>query len=271
MLPQSSSSDTSLKTQDLILPSLMVLAQAERLGLGPITSAQLENALRPALPLSAADQESTASDSLSRFGRKVRNLVSSHQTLINAGLVKPVEVEGETRAYVRISPKGQALLFDHMLGLMSDTAPAIDKLMEAEPVLSAVEGAPRALERTLSEVTLLVLAQAQAANGGKPVNTTLLRRAVKALPTLQVAPEDTEVLAGRKDTKIDQVLRNLIGSHKTLTRNRWARETDTGLSITQHGKVHLLSVFLSQFPSPPLSPPAQEPSDEAPRRRGPRP
>ena len=269
MFPNASPEEP-LKSKELVIPSLLVLAQAERLGLGPVSSAQLENALRPVLPLSAADKESTPSDNMSRFGRKVRNLVSSHQTLLNAGLVKQaVAEEGDSRVYVRITPKGQALLFDHMLGMMSDTAPAVDKLLENEPAPRVVEGAPRALERSLVDVALLVLAQTQAINGNKPVSTTLLRRAVKALPTLQVAPEDTAVLAGRKDTKIDQILRNLLGSHKTLTKNRWARETESGLSITRRGKVRMLEVFLSQFPAPPLNPqPTEEPS--APRR-GPRP
>ena len=271
MFPQTTSQDQTLKSKDLILPSLLVLAQAERLGLGPVSSVQLENALRPVMALSEADMATTASDNVSRFSRKLRNMVSSHQTLINAGLVKQAVVEeDESRVYVRITRKGQAQLFDHMLGMMSDTAPAIDKLLESDPAPQVVEGLARVSERSLVDVALLVLAQTQAANDNKPVSTTLLRRAIKALPTLQVSPEDTEVLAGRKDTKIDQILRNLLGSHKTLTRNRWARETESGLSITQGGKVRMLDCLLSNFPAPPLSQTVSE-DPSAPRRRGPRP
>ena len=272
MFIKETSPQDPIRARELVLPSLLVLAQAHRLGLGPLGSHQLENALRPAMPLSQADLESTPASRGTRFGRTVRNLVSSHQTLINLGFARQAVTDDEdVRVSLEITPKGQAQLFDHMLGLMAMTAPAIDTLLEQKPVLRVVEGAPRTSERDLVDVALLVLAQTQASNEGKPVSNQLLRRAIKAMPTLAVSSEDIKTIKGQDTiTRFDRVLYNLTGSHKTLTKNRWARETSNGLSITQRGKVHLLGFLLSQFPAPPIEPASAPKNDlevEAPSRR----
>lgn len=270
MFEKDPSSQDPIRSRDLVLPSLLVLAQAEQLGLGPLTSGQLENALRPAMPLTSADTESTPASRGTRFGRTVRNLVSSHQTLMNLGLARQAVTEDDNvRVSLEITPKGQERLFDHLMGMMTMDASTLDALMAEKPVLRVVEDAPRTRERDLVDVALIVLAQIQASNDGKPVSNVLLRRGIKAMPGLAVSPEDLKPMKSETTPRLDRVLYNLTGSHKTLTKNRWARETSEGLSLTRRGKRHLLGFLLSSFPAPPIQPaPAQPaPEAEAPTRR----
>ena len=250
MFKETGDPQEALRTRDVMMPALLVLAQADRIGAEGVTSAQVEQALESALPLSSMDREKQEGRS-SRFSRTVRNTIVSHQTLEKQGLARRLRAsEANPLVRLRITAKGQSLLCDHMLDMLSESLPTLESLAASEPTPRVVEGAARMGEAELVNLAVLVLALAQKANEDRPVGTTLLRRAIKT--RLQVSPEDAQVLAGRRDTKIDQILRNLLGSHDALTRFRFATRNEEGLAITAKGKAHLLNtVLLASVPAPP--------------------
>lgn len=262
----------SVRPQDLVIPALLALAQANQLSAGPLTSTQIKKTLAPAIVQSPADREKTSADDVDRFGRSIRNLVSSHSVLVRMGVAKSVRQERSTHTHLEITPRGISTLCDAMLPLLAETMPSLESLSNEDQILSVRPEAPRATERSLLNLSLLMLAQLQSANAGKPITTTLLRRAVKGLHVLSVSPEDIEVLPGRKDTRIDQVLRNLFGSNDTLAKSGLATRSEKGLAITSKGKAHLLyEVLLPLLPqSPVLKEVAAERAEQAaPARRKP--
>lgn len=274
-------SSDRIREADLIIPALVVMAQAKRFGTGAIVIADLERDIGTALPLRPVDLEVTSSDTVTRFQRTARNLIS-HQTLVKKGLAQSVEGWDPACSYLEITPKGMGFLFDHMISLFNDQVPDIEALKKAEPVVQAVPGAQRQGASSLKEVALLVLGVLQHKNEGNPVDATLLRRGIKALAgtAFDLSEKDLEMetspgKAGvHADTRFDRVLRNLLVSHQTLTKTNLAQRTDEGFSLTDEGKAQLVSENLLAFAPPPPSvrralEEAEAPSP--PRRTGPRP
>lgn len=241
----------TIRAKDVLIPALLVLAQAKRLEVGGLTSHQIQHALEPAMVLSEKDTEKMG-DRTTRFSRTVRNALVSHQMLEREGWAQSSRAEGQTRVQFEITPKGQSKLFDHMLPIFQSVLPPIEMLLSQDVRPNVVEGAPRVSSSEVKDVALLALALAQDAAGGEPVSPTAVRRVAKGLPTLQVAPEDLEPLPSHKAGRLDRTFRNITSSHDALVKAGFARRTEQGLAMTEEGKAHLLNTYVLRFlPSPP--------------------
>lgn len=274
-------SNDRIREADLVVPALVVLALAKRFGTGAMVIADLERDIGAALPLRPVDLEVTSADTVTRFQRTARNLIS-HQTLVKKGLAQAVDGPDPANRYLEITPKGMGFLFDHMVGMFAEQVPDIETLKKAEPVVQAVPGQARQGASTLKEVALLVLGILQHKNDGQPVEPVLLRRGIKALAgtafTLSEADLEMERKPGQTgtngDTRFDRVVRNMISSHQTLTKTSYAQRGEEGLSLTEEGKAQLVMENLLAFAPPPPSVrrALEETAEPAPpRRAGPRP
>lgn len=116
------------------------------------------------------------------------------------------------------------------------------------PNLNDNQAQSRIREEDLIEPSLLILAKAERGNHG-PITTAQLKAALKA--TLPLSDEDQAPLKNRSDTKIDQIIRNLV-SHRTLTRKELVHQEDGKFSITEAGKAVVLDAFLNMLPMPSL-------------------
>lgn len=256
----------TIRARDVIIPSLMILAQAKRLGMDGLGSREIQKALEPAMVMSEKDRERLP-DRTSRFSRTVRNALVSHQMLERAGFAVSTKEAGSGRTKLEITEAGQVYFFDHMLPMFQGALPPIENLFMKEPTPLAVEGAPPVRARDLQDVSLLALALAEAVNG-RPVSPTEVRRVAKGLPTLQVSPEDLEPLPSHKPGRLDRTLRNITSSHNSLVRAGHAKKSEQGLSITPAGKVHLLnSYLLSILPTPPSLEEARMSQEAVPARK----
>lgn len=256
----------TIRARDVLTPSLMILAQAKRLGLDGLGSREIQHALEPAMVMSEKDSERLP-DRTSRFSRTVRNALVSHQMLEREGFATSKKEAGSGRTKFEITEAGQVHFFDHMLPMFQGALPPIEDLFLNEPTPVAVEGAPQVRAQDLQDVSLLALALAEAANG-EPVSPTEVRRVAKSLPTLQVSPEDLEPLPSHKPGRLDRTLRNITSSHNSLVRAGHAEKSEKGLSITPAGKVHLLNNYLlSILPTPPLLEAARAEQQVAPARK----
>ena len=276
-------SNDRIREADLVIPALVVLAPAKRHGTGAVVISDLERDIGTALPLRPVDLEVTSSDTVTRFQRTARNLIS-HQTLVKKGLAEDVKGLDPARSYLEITPKGMGFLFDHMVGMFADQVPDIADLKKAEPEVAAVPGQVRQGASSLKDVALLVLGILQHKNEGQPVDASLLRRGIKALAgkafDLSEADLELEGQPGQTGvgatTRFDRVVRNLLISHQTLTKSALAEKTDVGFSLTEEGKARLvMDNLLAHAPAPPsvqraLKEAAAVPP-ENPRRSGPRP
>lgn len=254
----------TIRARDVLMPSLMILAQAKRLGIGGLGSKEIQQALEPAMVMSDKDKERLP-DRTSRFSRTVRNALVSHQMLERSGLAVSRKEGGRTT--FEITEAGQEFFFDHMLPVFQGALPPIEDLFDHEPTPVAVEGAPSVRASDLQDVTLLALALAESASG-EPVSPTEVRRVAKGLPTLQVSPEDLEPLPSHKPGRLDRTLRNITSSHNSLVRAGHATKEQGSLSIARAGKIHLLNRYLlSILPIPPSLEKAKAMQQEAPARK----
>lgn len=242
----------TIRSKDVLMPALLVLGQASRLGVGGLASHQIQHALEPAMVLSERDLEKMG-DRTTRFSRTVRNALVSHQMLEKAGWAVSYREEGGLRTQFEITLEGEARLFDHMLPIFKSVLPPIEMLLDQDVQPNVVEGAPRATTSQVMDVALLALALAQDAADGASVSATSVRRVAKGLPTLQVAPEDVEPLPTHKAGRLDRTFRNITSSHDALVKAGFARRDENGLSMSDEGKSHLLKTYLLRFlPSPPF-------------------
>lgn len=233
----SKSENETIRAKDIVTPLLIVLAKAEQLNLGPLTSRQLEKAIQPIMTLSKEDMNRTP-DRVSHFSRVVRNTVSSHKTLENQGMVRSFYFEGDPQVYVQITAKGRKELALIMLESMQylPSIPELKKFSSASEV-PINENAPRLSRIQLAEFSLLCLALLEKDVDG-PVPINLLRRAVNALPGVQVRPEDA---------------RGLTRGYEVLLEYNMARRTSEGLKINARGVYYLLNnLLLNQLPEPPI-------------------
>ena len=238
----------TIRSKDVLIPALLVLGQAKRLGVGGLSSHQIQHALEPAMILSEKDKEKM-SDRTTRFSRTVRNALVSHQMLEKEGWA--VSARADARTQLEITLQGQARLFDHMLPIFKSVLPPIEMLLSQDVRPNVVEGAPRATTEQVMDVALLALALAQDASGGASVSPTAVRRVAKGLPTLQVAPEDIEPLPSHKAGRLDRTFRNITSSHDVLVKAGFAKRDADGLSMSDEGKAHLLNAYVLRYlPSP---------------------
>jgi hypothetical protein len=233
--PQSRTSE-----RDLVLPILLAAAKAEQIGLEGETSSQLFRALVPLESVSDADRAPGRADR--------KNVSTLQQTFRNAfshglfdGLLDPSKFEqaGQTQEGYRISLRGMAKLLEILL----QDAPELRK----DEVLTVVPGATRVIEDMVARQILVRLAELQAGEDPRAISITALRKDVKS--ELPLSLMDIQLLKGRNDTRIDQVIRNVI-SNNTLTRPGLVTRDPKGLIITDKGRAVVLDFFLETM-SPP--------------------
>lgn len=227
--------------RDLILPVLIAAAKADQIGYEAVTSAQLYKAISPLISISQEDEE------LSRRDRK--NVTRLQQTFRNAfshGLFKDyldkvtfldkgIEIEGYT-----INKNGKTFLLNNLLA----NAPS---LRSDDKNIEPVRESGRILENMVAKQILLRLAELQPLENKQSIPINSLRKDIKS--ELPLSKEDLEILSGRADTRIDQVIRNVI-SHNKLTKNGFVTRDDQGLLITDRGRVAVLDMILEKVPLP---------------------
>lgn len=223
-------SDRAVEEKDLVFPILLVLAKAASKNHGPMSTFQLHAVFKDLFELSDEDQEIVRRN-VTRFRRTLDN-VFSHELLTRDKLAKR-EADGWS-----ITPRGRAYLLDYML------EPKDPRPDGAMLVLTQGE---RVVESVVAFQMLVRLAELQK-NDTTPVSTTQLRRDIKS--SLPLTVSDLYPLKNRSDTKIDQIVRNVI-SHNTMTKNGWCQRSEKGgLIITEKGKARVLDYVLEMFPAP---------------------
>ncbi len=239
--PSMTDSSAAVAESDLVTPALLVLAKVDQ----DEATAGIPSRSRSGLPASAliaaleqlctfspADQAITPGDHEPRLRRQVRNLLS-HQSMERDGLVGTSLKQGAT--CWRITVRGKAALAEKMIRAMGSPATT---------TLSSVKG--RTLEASIAKPALYMLTLLEGLTGA-PVSMSLLRQSLRA--SLPRSAEDLAGLAGRKDTRLDQVIRNLV-SNDTLKRQGWIVRSAKGMSVTDVGKAALLEEMLKPIPSP---------------------
>lgn len=249
--------ESKIGTKEIITPVLLVMAHAERSGIKSLSTSKIRALVRQSVILSESDEAPLKGRNDTKFDQIVRNLVS-HNTLVNRGYVRyeRPRTDQRTAPRMRLTPGGRAYLGIQCLSQID--APSFD----AASLNVGDENTPRINEREILLPALLLLAKLNADRDGAPVPMTELRQALKA--SVVVAPADAAPLKGRKDTKVDQVIRNLV-SHGTLEKEGWVERSDKGLQVTQAGLGRLLEEFLQVLPAPDFSDVAAD-NKRAPRR-----
>lgn len=219
----------AVEEKDLIFPILLVLAKADSENHGPMTTFQLYTTFKNLFVLSDEDQQ-IVRRKVTRFRRTLDN-VFSHDLLTRDNWVNRVNDGWE------ITPRGRAYLLDYMLEPK-------DPLPNGE--MRVLTQGERVVESVVAFQMLVRLAELQK-NDPSPITTTRLRNDVKSSMPLTVS--DLQPLKNRKDTKIDQVIRNVI-SHDTMTKNGWCTRSEEGLVITDKGKARVLDFLLEAFEAP---------------------
>lgn len=224
-------SESVIQEKDLIFPTLLVLAKADMENQGPITTFQLHAIFKDLFVLSETDEEIVRNDrNVTRFRRTLDNIFS-HDLLTRQKWAKR-EKTGWT-----ITEQGRSFLLDCLLEPK-------DPLPNGEMrVLSQGE---KLIESVLAFQMLVRLAELQKTEK-TPISTNQLRKDIKS--SLPLTVSDLFPLKNRSDTKIDQIIRNVI-SHNTLTKNGWCTRDEKGLIITDKGKARVLNFLLEALPSP---------------------
>lgn len=226
--------------KDLVLPILLAAAKADQIGLAGVTSSQLYRALMPLVSLSQADLAPGRADR--------KNVTALQQTFRNAfshglfdGLLDAVQFDqaGQAQEGYRITPRGRSRLLESLLA----DAPEL----RTDEVLTVVAGPSRIIEDMVARQILIRLAELQPGDKAKPIAITALRKDVKS--ELPLSLMDIQILKDRSDTRIDQVIRNVI-SHNTLTKNGLVKRDERGLLITDKGKTLVLEMILEKMPPP---------------------
>jgi hypothetical protein len=234
--PNLTDSQATVREEDLKIPTLIVLAKASQAKIPGITVSELADALESINNLSAADQAITPGDRVSRFRRQVLNLIS-HNTLQSQGWISPkAPAAGQTATRYVITSEGRAQLARVAIA-------GIGMPSAARPAVSATS---RTLEKSIAIPALFILANLEM-DMGSPVPMSMLRKALKNI--LPSSPADMVILAGRTDTRLDQVIRNLI-SHSTLETDKWMKRTPEGMTVTNVGYGVLLDTLIGALPTP---------------------
>lgn len=220
--------------QDELIPGILfVAAQAARTN-SPLSFNQIDDALvsymMPETPIERG-----------RLRRQVFDILSK-KVLVARGFASYSKGRGKNSPEVmNITQRGMALIGSRCAALI--TAPNLNE------EVSATEGASRISEKDILVPALATIIKAYEETG-LPVEMGTLREGVKRM--LNISSEDLDPLDGRKDTKIDQVIRNLR-SHNTLLKNGWVEATESGYVPTDRGYAQIAEVYLSILPSPDFS------------------
>lgn len=218
-----------VQEKDLVFPILLVLAKADAENHGPMTTFQLDLVFRDLFEMSDEDDQ-IVRRSVTRFRRTLDN-VFSHDLLTRDKWAKR---EGD--GWV-ITPRGRSYLLDYMLEPK-------DPLPNGE--MRVLTQGERVVESVVAFQMLVRLAELQK-NDNTPVSTAQLRKDIKS--SLPLTVSDLYPLKNRPDTKIDQIVRNVI-SHNTMTKSGWCTRSEKGLVITEKGKARVLDYLLEAFPAP---------------------
>lgn len=222
----------AVEEKDLMFPILLVLAKADSENQGPISTFQLHTIFKDLFALSDEDQQIVRRQD-SRFRRTLNN-VFSHDLLTRDKLAQR---EGD--GWV-ISPRGRAYLLDNMLEPK-------DPLPNGE--MRVTTQGERLVESVVAFQMLVRLAELQK-NNENPVSTAQLRHDLKS--SLPLTVSDLYPLKNRSDTKVDQIVRNVV-SHNTMTKTGWCERSERGFVITDKGKARVLDYLLEAFPAPNFS------------------
>lgn len=239
--PSMLDSNARVKESDLHVPALLVLAKAKQAGLeSGINCTQLADALESIAVLSPADQMTIPGDRLTHFRRQVYNLMF-HEKLEKEGWVASQPAPGTPdpmQKLFSITPKGAAKLAERAIGTLG-----VPKISQ-----EAADSDRRTLEKDIKLPSLYLLAGLEQTME-RPVPMTTLRTTLRSvLPKSRV---DMETLKNRNDSRLDQIIRNLI-SHNTLKNEGWAKRTAEGMSVTQAGYEALLGHVIRALPTPPM-------------------
>ena len=219
-----------VEERDLVVPMLLIMAQADRKNHGPVSTFQFTTVLKNLFVMSEEDDKIVKRDNVTRFQRTLQNVISHDLLTANKYATR------KDNGWV-ITPKGRAHLLNYLLE-PKEPLPGNE--------MRVIDGGPRVLETTIAFYMLVRLSELQKDNT-IPVTTAQLRRDIKS--SLPLSVEDLAPLKNRPDTKIDQVVRNIV-SHNTLTKEGYCTRSKKGLVITQKGKVKVLNNLLEVFPAP---------------------
>ena len=239
--PSMLDSNARVQESDLQVPALLMLAKAKQAGVvGGINCSQLADALESVAVLAPGDRMVIQGDRLTHFRRQVYNLMF-HESMEKEGWVtsqpSPTSPDPMQKLF-SITPKGCAHLAKQ----------AIDTLGVPKINQEAADSDRRTLEKDIKLPSLYLLAGLEQTMQ-RPVPMTVLRTTLRSvLPKSRV---DMETLKNRTDSRLDQIIRNLI-SHNTLLKEGWAKRTVEGMSVTQSGYEALLGQVIRALPTPPM-------------------
>ena len=233
--------EAEVAEEDLLAPALLALFKA-RENLTAVNATVLGVQLERLNAMSAADRLVAEGDRMNQFQRRVLNLVKKTLIAEKYARVLNPDARKADQKELTITPKGERYLARRMMESFSVLRDAPDRQ----------EG--RALENDLLRPALFLLVKMgfDATKGTSrelplSVPMTDLRTKLRALAPK--SPEDRATLAARTDSKIDQVIRNMI-SHNTLTSRGWVRRVNNGLQVSQAGIREVLRQLLDHIPAP---------------------
>lgn len=229
------SEEIPIEERHLVEPMLLVLAMSDINKKGPIGNFEMSTILSSTLVMSKIDEaivRKRGNSTLTRFQRTINNAIS-HDILTKHGWAKKVP------GGMTITNKGYSRLLDNML-----TSSPSDKNNDGPTISTEAE---RSFESAIAFRMLVALAELKK-EASKPVPMSELRTFVKS--SMVLSPDDVAKLSNRNDTKIDQIIRNVV-AHNTLSKNGLAKyHQGKGLAITKKGEAYVSKVMLASFPTP---------------------
>ena len=233
MLFQHSSNSQSATIDNLVIPTLFVLAQAALdKQTNAISFAQLKEAVVRAMNPAPSDRAAMES--------ALQKLLSSNR-LVGDGFIsyrRSANETGTTGPIINVTQRGMAILGRRCVDLMP--MPDLANEITADP------RAARNLEQDILVPMLAILVKLHE-ESGLPVSMSTWRQSAKQ--TLHLSTEDMGPLLNRTDTKLDQLMRN-IKSHNTMRKLGWVIEITGGTIPTERGMAKLAEEFLAMLPKP---------------------
>ena len=210
----------------------------------------IKEALKESLPLSEEDTRIVEGKRGTKVDRVIRNL-ASHDKPVKRGYAI------RNKDGWQITEKGKDILLDVLISEIG-FSPDFDEL-EQNPrsidynLISSAqkeeEDVTRLTENNILDDFIFVLIRADhfyKAKGedDKFIPTSTIKNILKH--HLPLTEEDIKPLKNRKDTKVDQVIRNLA-SHDTPVKRGYATRNKDGWQVSEKGKDFILSIFLKKF------------------------
>jgi hypothetical protein len=220
----------------LVLPILLVLAQAKAQTLPGLSTAQIRDTITSRLVASPADLETTSSGEV-RLERMVRNAISSHKALERAGLAETRE--GLT-SITNAGERHLALAF--VSAMRKDPNAPVDPDAVIDDEIEDLPPLPPLSEGDLVFPALMELAAAEEKGDG-PVSTGQLLMGIRV--NVPFGAADIERV-GSGDIRVERLVRNLR-SHKSLVSRGYATESEGGLEIAEDGWKYLVSTYVEML------------------------